>query len=997
MARRAITAPRPSSTSTLVCEAAMLSVATVRSAGGASNYFAADNYYTKGDADRSGEWFGEGAAKLGLEGQVEAKTFEALLKGELPDGTRAGKAVANHRAGIDLTFSLPKSWSLIALVGGDTRIVEAYREAVKDTLGWAERHLAETRMEVKGRIQPVATGNLTIALFRHDTNRNKEPNVHFHAVIANATQGPDGIWRTLHNDKLWAANTLLNAMTMARFRESVERLGYEAGTVLRHGNFEAAEVAREDVMAFSTRRQEVLDKLSGMDTRGPGARDAATLMTRAAKPRIADRAALSQDWQELAVERGMDLAGLVAQAQDRADRQAQRGASGPWRSLAERGRAWLAEFAARIAGRPDDQLLPVRLGSLAKDEVAAAQAVASAVRHLSEREAAFPLIDVYKVALEFGLPTTMPRIEAQVARLLRSGLLLRGKDRERNVVTTRDALASEQRIVAEAHKGRGAVSSILDPDTAGERLQALSELKYGLRLNSGQEAAGRLLLGSSNRIVAIQGVAGAGKSTMLRPAADILREDGRKVVGLAVQNTLVQMLARETGVASMTVARFLKSHRDLLAEGPDPAALASARAEWRGAVVLLDEASMVGNADKEKLVRLANLLELGRFAMIGDRKQLGAVDAGKPFEVLQRSGVEAAAMRLNIRARDRLLREAQAAAQGGDVGQALRILEPHTVEARDDAAIVAAETWLALSPQERDRTAIYASGRRLRGDVNQAAQAGLKANGELGGEALKLTTLVRVNTTREELRFASAYAPGLVVELDRERRAQKLEPGRYTVAQVDAAKGMVTLLDREGRERPFVPGRLRPNDERETLRLFERRELAIHAGDRIRWTDSDHRRGLYNADQARIAGIDKQTVALRTSAGVEHRLRHDDPMLERLDLAYALNAHMAQGLTSDRGIAVMDSRERNLASQKTFLVTITRLRDGLTLVVDSADRFERAVERNPGEKTSALDTVARLGRAAARGLESGREPEPAKEPQALERQPAKIKPFEIGL
>jgi ATP-dependent exoDNAse (exonuclease V) alpha subunit len=72
-------------------------------------------------------------------------------------------------------------------------------------------------------------------------------------------------------------------------------------------------------------------------------------------------------------------------------------------------------------------------------------------------------------------------------------------------------------------------------------------------------------------------------------------------------------------------------------------------------------------------------------------------------------------------------------------------------------------------------------------------------------------------------------------------------------------------------------------------------------------------------------------LRLTTSLGIEHQLSKDDPMLKRLDLAYALNAHMAQGLTSDRGIAVMDSRERNLSNQQTFLVTITRLRDGLTL------------------------------------------------------------------
>lgn len=117
---------------------------------------------------------------------------------------------------------------------------------------------------------------------------------------------------------------------------------------------------------------------------------------------------------------------------------------------------------------------------------------------------------------------------------------------------------------------------------------------------------------------------------MLRPVADILREEGRQVLGLAVQNTLVQMLERETGIPSMTVARFLKRHAALL-EGGDKAALAKARAEMRGTVVLLDEASMVGNSDKDKLVRLANLLELDRFAAIGDKKQLGAVDVGIGF------------------------------------------------------------------------------------------------------------------------------------------------------------------------------------------------------------------------------------------------------------------------------------------------------------------------------------------------------------------------------
>jgi hypothetical protein len=140
---------------------------------------------------------------------------------------------------------------------------------------------------------------------------------------------------------------------------------------------------------------------------------------------------------------------------------------------------------------------------------------------------------------------------------------------------------------------------------------------------------------------------------------------------------------------------------------------------------------------------------------------------------------------------------------------------------------------------------------------------------------------------------------------------------------------------------------MRPQGEQDPLRLFEVRPLEIHDGDRIRWTATDHKRGLLNADQARIVAVDAKGVTVKTSLGPNTCWGKGDPMLERLDLAYALNAHMAQGLTSDRGIAVMDSRERNLANQQTFLVTITRLRDGLTLFVDNADKLEAAVERNP--------------------------------------------------
>jgi conjugative relaxase-like TrwC/TraI family protein len=974
----------------------MLSVANVRTAGGAANYFAADNYYTRADADRSGQWFGKGAERLGLIGRIDAKQFEAVLKGLLPDGSRVGSDNRPHRAGTDLTFSMPKSWSVLALVGGDKRILDAYGAAVKETLAWAEKHLAQTRIEVKGKERVINTGNLVIGLFQHDTNRNQEPNAHFHAVVANVTQGPDGKWRALRNDKLWELNTLLNAMTMARFRLSVEKLGYEVGEFGKHGNFEAVGVPREVRDAFSSRRAEILDRLATMAGSGLAARNAANLMTRADKGRIEDRDALAQGWVAVAQGLGFDAKEVIARANARSaqDIGSVHGVGGVIRDLVDRSKALAASFAERLGLREGDPLLPSDLSRRSLEQVAAAHSVASAIRHLGEREAAFARTDIYRAALGFALPASLGEIERRIDQLLRQGLLVKGAGADRDLVTTRDAIGLEQRIVAGVEEGRGRGAPIVPADVAGERLQALSELRYGMTLNEGQEGAGRLLLSSHNRIIAVQGVAGAGKSTMLRPVADIAREEGRVVLGLAVQNTLVQMLERDTGIPSMTVSRFLRQHGPLLTGG-EPGKLAEAKAAMRGAIVLLDEASMVGNSDKEKLVRLANLLELGRFASIGDRKQLGAVDAGKPFDIMQQAGAETAVMNRNVRARDETLRLAQSAAQGGHIEEALRHLGPHVVEVGEGAAVGAAAAWLSLSPAERENTAIYASGRVLRGEVNAAVQIGLKANGELGRPSLALDTLARINTTREELRFARAYGPGMLVEVDRRQRGQGLAPGRYSVVASDASRERVTLENERGRRFEFRPSQLRPQGELDPVRLFEVKPLEIHAGDRVRWTETDHRRGLLNADQAKVLAIDDRHVTLKTSLGAEHRLAHDDPMLRRLDLAYALNAHMAQGLTSDRGIAVMDSRERNLSNQQTFLVTITRLRDGLTLYVDNSAKLEAAIERNPGMKRSALETVNLLRSAAASGQSKGREATPTQEPPELDR--SLTKPFEIGI
>lgn len=213
---------------------------------------------------------------------------------------------------------------------------------------------------------------------------------------------------------------------------------------------------------------------------------------------------------------------------------------------------------------------------------------------------------------------------------------------------------------------------------------------------------------------------------------------------------------------------------------------------------------------------------------------------------------------------------------------------------------------------------------------------------------------------------------------------------------MDQATSIVRLEDHRGKPHAFAPSRMRTTGKEDNLSLFEQRKLDIHRGDRIRWTRNDHDRGLFNADKATVIAIDGGKVSIETSKGERVELKHDDPMLKRVDLAYALNAHMAQGLTSDRGIAVMYSRERNLANQKTFLVTVTRLRDHLTLVVDNVGRLGGAMMQNRGEKASALEVTERLKAAAVAGVSKPGEQDVAKSAER-EMQRGKSKAVDLGI
>lgn len=943
----------------------MISVGKLGSASDAASYYARDNYYTADQSEGISAWAGEGAAELGLTGPVDARQFEKVLAGELPNGVVLDAARGEHRAGWDVTMSVPKSVSILALVGGDERLIDAVRASAANTLKWMEANLAQGRIWNGVTQVPQHSGKFVAATFLHDVNRAGEPQSHIHAVIANATRTADGKWRALDPYQLYKHQHATDAVFLADLRARIETLGY--ATVPRHdlrnGSFEIAGVSREVVELFSTRSAQINAYLREHKLESTArSRELAALATR--DPKAPDPAPeqRAERWRALAAERGLDPAALVSKALAAAGKgetvwsRAMTGA----RSVGAKGLAVLAQMG--LTPRDGDRLVPERLGRLRPTQFAAAQAVASAVRELGEREAAFGRLELIRTALERGGPVTVGDIEARIALLESRRLLIPGDTR---LLTTEMAQRAEAQVLGLMTTGKGQVAPVLSRESAPPQVQqAAGEL--GLRrLTPAQESAATLILASSDRIVLIQGVSGAGKSAVLAPVTKIAEREGRGVLGLAVAGTIAAQLRRDLQAPARTIASFLEQHRTILDGSASPERMIEAREALGGALLLVDEASQIGTAQMSELLRVAERLGVGRVALVGDKRQTGAVEAGKPFAQAQSHGIVTAELSENLRARSPTMKEAAAALNAGDVARAFQALRPVTTEVpRVHMPAVAANLWATLPKEERDRTLLITSGRAMRSEANAAAQAEMKATGEIGGRAVVLQVLDRVTSTREGARQERAYRPDHIVEFRTDLPSQQLRRGdRGTVVSVD--RGQVVLRMTDGRHRLFVPGQLRRDLRQDAVTVHVRKEVALHAGDRIRWTDNDHGRELLNQQLARVEKIGRNTITVSSLVdGTVHELARGDRMLEKLDLAYAINVHTAQGVTTDHGIVLMSERDRQLASQATFLVAVTRIADNATLVVDSGQGLERAVQRNLGEKTSALDVSAAMPRAS---------------------------------
>lgn len=904
------------------------SLSSLSSSAQAASYYDADDYYAEDGAAPS-RWQGSGATLLGLEGEVDPEQFRQLLEGALPDGAALGSKREDgrqHRPGWDLTFSAPKSVSVMALVAGDRRLDEAHAAAVEAALAFTERHAGGTRIRNGERVNHVRTGNLAVATFRHDTSRAQDPQLHTHAVILNMTHDGAGTWRSLDSRALYQLQKTIGEVYRQELAGAVRGLGYEI-EVGKESMFEISGLPTDVLDAFSERAQQVEAYLARKGlTRATATaeeKQAATLYTRASK-RPADRAELGSAWRAEAADLGFDAKtrrALVADAHQRA------GAS---------------------------------LAALARGAVLAHDAVRFAAEKLGERQTVFSRADLEREAGRKAIgAATRSQIMAAVdrhqdarqleARALRSPI---GLDMEG--FTTDRAMGHERRLLEIERVGRGGLNPITTPVEASRTVAAasLAAAERGLTWSEDQRRATKAALTSRNAVVGVQGYAGSAKTTtVLATVAKAAASQGYEVKALAPSASAAITLGEALDVEGRTIARHLLER---------PAARQGARELW-----IVDEASLVSAKDMARLLDDAQRRG-ARTLLVGDTHQLGSVGAGAAFRQLQDAGLETAHLTKIVRQANALTLEAVEASIVGDARRALDALDRgggrivEAAQAQDRHALIAAH-YAGLDAATRRNTLVIDPSREGRDLLTARIRADLIKAGQLGETAVSVQALVAKDLTRAEAKDAGSYATGDVVIFAKTLASRSVAKGAaYAVQSVDASRRTVVLVDGKGGVIDWAPHRWGRAEAFETI------ERDLRSGDRIEFTRNDRRTGRVNGLQAEVVSVDVEArqALVRAERGRVRTLSLDAVQDRHIRHAYVQTAFAAQGRTTDQVLFHAESKRSNLVDQATLYVAISRARRGATIVTDNREKLVQGIEARSGQRLTALGNPGKVAQAS---------------------------------
>lgn len=852
----------------------------------------AESYYAKSDGgyylDESGlrcEWVGSAAAMLGLAGRPEFEQFQRLIHGLHPatGGQLTAKLLENRLAGWDVNVHCPKGVTVV-IEQGDERVREALWEATRETVADLERY-ATTRVRKGGEQADRRTGNLVGYAVEHAETRPAkddkmpDPHRHIHVVVMNVTYDrKEKEWKAVKFRPIMELRKYFDRRFNLRLSHKLAELGYGIETKWqrdgrggrKYTGWDITGVPESVVSKFSRRSAEIA--------------------------RLADKLGLTS-----AVAK--DKLGATSRLAKRDDVTPE-----------DCRRYWESRMTPGESKQVDDTIDDARQGRHARPQPQAEAATAYAIRHTFERDAVVPLSAIEVAAMERSMGAALPEdIERQVKE---QGLLVK-----EGQATTKEVLAEERRVVGYARGGRGACRALAP---------GLGEPEgTGVKLSAEQKQAIRHLWESKDRVMMVRGIAGVGKTTAMRLAADGIEQNGRRVLALAQSSDASRRVLRDNGFADAeTIAKFLESKTMQRGMG--------------GGVLFLDEGSLVDIPTLSQVFDVAKEHNL-RVAIWGDKRQHGSVSRGSILETLEQHAGLPVPEITGIRRQSGQYREAVAALARGDVTRGFDLLRGlgwiHEAGPFDRNRRLVGDYLDAIATRKANGQAVSAiiiapthrEGEAVTADV----RAGLKEAGKLGENDRVFSSLIPLHWTKAEREDAGRYHGTEVAQFSR-------NSGKFKAGQRVPAAG---ALSAEGKAKPqhfavFAPG-----------------EIHLAAGDRIRITAGGRSKdGRHSLDNGAMYSIDGFTKAgdIRLSNGwvLDRSFGH-------IAHGYTMTSFAAQGRTVDRVLISMGRESLPAINAEQVYVSVSRGRSKASVYTNMSPVVLRDAVRRPQARVAAVDLMGR--------------------------------------
>lgn len=624
--------------------------------------------YYNNTGELRGIWAGQLAPVLGLSGYIQTQNYQHIIEGFSPDGKQAlvRNAGKDHAPGHDLTFSAPKSVSILQVFDKSGEILRAHELAVKAALRYIEQHAAFTRRNAQGKDIEKLPG-LLFGIFTHFESRAEDMATHSHCLVFNIGRRFDQTFGSVHSRAFYQWKMVSGSVYRAELAQQLRLLGY---TIEIDGDsFHVAGVPKSICEYYSKRAEQIEKNLKAL-----GAKSSASAV------------------------------GQYAKLKDR-----QKKAKTPLPELTSR---WQSEL--KTLGFSYEQARNIQHEHATYSFECMSTTLA--LTELTESRSTFKKQDLHHHLAKQAQLTgdDAATISSQAKQCLDSeSVVSLGQDHKNNrIFTTTAMLEIEQQMISLAKKLSQQSHSAPDSEVINQAVEQ-KQTQCGYQLSE-EQIEGLQNACSPTRLSILSGSAGAGKSVSM----EVLRiaYGSEHVLGACIAKVAVDNLQCETGIQSMTIAKLLTD----IERGKNVLSTVS--------VLVIDEAGQVGSKQMKALLNAAEASHT-KVVLVGESSQLDAIEHGGVLKFLSRPEIIGTSFIKTIRRqRETWARQTVMQLRDGNAKGALITLNEHklvnfassheaaiqqlvakwkdyTTEQPNKSAVVLAQRWTeveAISSQLRE-------------------------------------------------------------------------------------------------------------------------------------------------------------------------------------------------------------------------------------------------------------------------------------------------------